>query len=194
MRRTLTAFAAFGAFAALPLTSKAQTLFLEYEGTVDTVQSSPYWSYKPGDRVKGVVKIYPSLAPPDRRPAPDWADYVTGGPTNNFVVSKFGIGNRNEDAMHIQVGSLGQEDRYWLSDISSIEGSLDLDRDYHYFQLRVTGRDLLQGDGIVQTFDARPAKDGSSILAAFMQGVGQFRRTVTFALSRVSVTPGMCRP
>ena len=173
--------------------AEAQPVIVEYEGTVESVEPSPYWDFSPGDSVKGVVKLYPLLAPPDRRPADWWGDYVTGGPSEDFVVSDFVTGNRHEDAIHVLVGSLGQEDRYTLSDIGSIEGG-NQSADFRYFTISVTGKGLLRGDGISQLFDAIPKKDGSSIISAFMQGVGEFRRTVTFALSRVSVTPpGMCR-
>jgi hypothetical protein len=183
----------FVALVALPLLAEAQPVIVEYEGTVESVEPSPYWDFSPGDSVKGVVRLYPLLAPPDRRPADWWGDYVTGGPSENFVVSDLVTGSRHGDAVHLLVGSLGQEDRYTLSDIGSIESG-DPSADLQYFTIGVTGTGLLRGDGVSQSFDAIPEKDGSSIISALMQGVGEFRRTVTFALSRVSMTPpGMCR-
>ena len=187
-------FAALAALAAVPQLSEAQTLtlFLEYEGTVEAVEPSPYWSYEPGDRVKGVVKIHPLLAPPDRRPATFAGDYVTGGTTNDFVVSKLVRGSRITDALHVNVGPLGLADRYTASDIGDMERGNPA-TDHRNFTIQVTRAGLVQDDGIVQSFDAIPKKDGSLIISALIQGVGEFRRTVTFALSRVSLTPGMCR-
>jgi len=183
----------FAALVLLPLTSEAQPVFVQYEGTVESAEPSPYWNFSPGDRVKGVVRLYPLLAPPDRRPADWWGDYVSGGPTADFVVSDFTTGlARHDDSVHLTVGSLGQADRYSLSDIGSIEGGPP--ESFRYFNIAVTGTGLLRGDGIAQSFDAIPEKDGSSIISALMLGVGEFRRTVTFALTRVSLTPGRCRP
>jgi hypothetical protein len=187
--------AAIAVLALLPFAaplSEAQQVIVEYEGRVESVEASPSWDFKVGDSVKGVVRLYPLLAPPDRRPADWWGSYVTGGPTTDFVVSDFVTGNRDEDAVHTLVGSLGQEDRYTLSDIGSIEGGPP--ESFRNFTIGVTGKGLLRGDGIAQSFEAIPKKDGSSIISALMHGVGEVRRTVTFALSRVSMTSGMCRP
>src|SRR5262245_55902943 len=93
--------ALFAALVVLPLLgAEAETpqipLYLQYEGTVKTVESSPYWSFSPGDRVKGVVTIYPSLAPPDRYPIDSYAAYSSGGPSD-FIVSEFVMGDIGGD-------------------------------------------------------------------------------------------------
>src|SRR5688572_6373194 len=101
----------FAALAAIPLLAEAQPVIVEYEGTVESVDPAPYWSFSVGDSIKGIVEIYPLLAPPDRHPA-NWAgSYVSGGPVENFVVSDFVTGNRNDDSIHVDVGSLDSKDR-----------------------------------------------------------------------------------
>jgi hypothetical protein len=180
------------ALAALPLLSEAQPVIVEYEGKVESVDASPYWNFSVGDAIKGIVMLYPLLAPPDRRPARWAGDYVTGGPTDNFVVSDLVTGgNRNDDAVFVNVGSIGTEDRYVLHDIGSIEGGKP--EEFRYFSLQVEGRGLVRDDGIAQSFEARPKTDGSSIVSALMLGFGEFRRTVSFAMSRVTMkVPGSC--
>ena len=189
--------ALYAALIALPLLrAEAQTpqipLHLQYEGTVKTVESSPYWSYSPGDRVKGVVTIYPSLAPPDLRPTDSFADYSSGGPSD-FIVSEFVMGNRGSDYLDIDVGSFGRPDRYRAADRAETVGAPP-GENWRDFTIEVTGMDLVKDDGIGQSFDARPKKDGSSIISALIQGLGEFRRTVTFELSHVSLGPRVCRP
>jgi hypothetical protein len=179
------------AFVALPLVAEAQPLFVEYEGTVESVEPSPHWDFRPGDRVKGVVKIDPSLAPPDSRPIDSFAEYSSGGPSD-FVFSDFVNGNLSGDYLDIQVGLFGRQDRYRLADRAEIVGGTP-GANWRDFTIEVTGMNLVRDDGIVQTFDAIPKKDGSSIVSALLQGLGDLRRTVTFALTRVSVTPGRCR-
>jgi hypothetical protein len=59
----------------------------------------------------------------------------------------------------------------------------------------VTGDNLIQGDGLIQQFDAIPAKDGSRTWGTFFRRIGHtISGFVTFDLSRVSLTPGSCRP
>jgi hypothetical protein len=180
------------ALAALPLLSEAQPLIVEYEGKVESVEPSPYWDFSVGDAIKGTVTIYPLLAPPDRHPA-DWAGlYESGGPTENFVVSEFVTPDRNGDYVNVWVGSSDSEDRYVFSDRSEIIGAKP-GANYRDFSIEVIGKGLVSDDGIVQSFDAIPEKDGSSIVSGLIEGLGEFRRTVMFALSRVSVrTPGSC--
>jgi hypothetical protein len=187
--------AMFAALATLPFVAHAQPVIVEYEGVVEAVEPSPYWDYAVGDSIKGVVRIYPVLAPPDRHSA-DWAGlYESGPPPENFVVSDFVTADRNGDYVNVWVGPASDDnatDRYVLSDRSEIIGAAP-GANWRDFAINVEGRNLVKDDGIAHAFEAIPKKDGSSIVSALIQGLGEFRRVVTFSMSRVSVgMPGSC--
>jgi hypothetical protein len=68
---------------------------------------------------------------------------------------------------------------------TGIEGNLLID---------VQRDGLVHGTDIVQSFDAIPANDGSRISGTLFRLFKNVAYRVSFALSRVSLTPGMCRP
>lgn len=74
--------------AALPSVAHSETLYLEYEGTVTSADPAPWWSYAPGDSVKGLAKICADLAP-DRDPSPLVGQYIATG--TDFVLSNAGL-------------------------------------------------------------------------------------------------------
>jgi hypothetical protein len=172
--------------AALPLVSQAQTLYVQYEGVVVPSTGTLREGYRIGDKVSGTLFIDTLLAPrtnvqPDNgfayygAPSPYPVDFVTGWTTSGNSVGDFvyideGRGP-NTGRNFYQVADVDANRSAWVWAVSSEIKSLDL----------------------VQTFDVKEDDEGS-----FMQGVLTWGRRsieeVVLRLTRMSVTPGQCRP
>ena len=183
----------------LPLAAGAKevTLFLQYEGTIDSIQGCRSCvGFKEGDAVSGVLRINPALAPSDRNPLPTRAEYgnqsdfteispnfvtghATGGKPNDFVSV---VDERGTS----QVGS--GSDSYGVRD-SDGWGT----RKYSQLTIFIqTSRNVIEGDGIAQAFDVAP-EGNERFFGAIFQRVKKGASEVYFNLTRVSLTPGSCR-
>jgi hypothetical protein len=150
------------------------------------VDPAPWWSYEPGDLVKGLVKIHPDLAPTPVVFGNRRADYSSGQFGPDWVASKLVQGSRHSDAAVIDDGI--EVDSYFVIDsVSAPSGP-------RRFELFVEGEALNVGVGLTQSFDAIPGRDGSKARATLEGILNGVDRVVRMALTRVSLTPGMCRP
>jgi hypothetical protein len=184
---------------ALPLTAGANELdlFLQYEGTIDHIQGCRSCvDVKEGEPVSGVLRIKTSLAPSDRNPDVtraeygnqlDWTEVVpdfvtghaTGGRPNDYVSV---VDTRGTSQAGAGLDSYGVRD-------SDGWGTQTYTMLTIFIQ---TSRNVIEGDGIVQTFDVAPIQN-ERFFGAIFQRVAKGASEVYFNLTRVSLTPGSCR-
>jgi hypothetical protein len=196
--------------ALLPLTAGAQEndLFLQYDGTVRDVQGCVTCvSVKPGDAYHGVLRIRTSIAGldptrsrGDRDPNPsvgeygnwpNWEeashwDFVTG--FNPFEgIAQDAIIVRDERGPFQQAGAIF--DSYDVRDAK--------DFGTHHFAAAVVGmqttRNVIFGDGVEQAFDVEPVGN-ERFSGAIFRSIGKWATEIHLDVTRVTLTPGSCRP
>ncbi len=186
-----------------PFVANAEQLLIEYEGTVSSIERGSSLAeippYSIGDPIRGSLFVDTSLAPrdmlPDDQQIGRYADDSSGldfilGPAQSagrapvdFVVvyddwEPAASGAPRQDGIVINDSSFGTD-----GDFNVLLG---LQRP------NLLGQ-LFSGDGLVQSFEARP-EPGVTLWGYIERGFGEFWRIVNFTLDRFSVTPGVCRP
>jgi hypothetical protein len=193
----------------LPFSGSAEILYVEYTGTVASVDDENWFTrldVRVGDPVEGLFKIDTELAPPDLFPAdPTEGLYDTAGVSYNPVDFVTGdsplIGTmvlRGDDAVSIVDNNV----HFPLGHL--FDGFLVIDSNFHdpaspsdviTAGITMSSGDttLISGDGLVQSFVAEspstPDPLGTSISGAVQRIMGEFRYYVGFYVDRLSVTP-----
>ncbi len=201
--------AAAALLAVLPLTAGAQEndLYLQFDGTVSGVQGCVSCaSVKPGDAYHGVLRIHTNIAGldptrtrGDRDPSPsvgeygnwpNWEepaywDFVTG--FNPFE----GIG---QDAIFVR-DERGTSQAGAGSDSYGVRDAKDFGT--HHFAAAVVGmqttRNVIFGDGVEQAFDVEPVGN-ERFFGAIYRGIGKWATEIYLDVTRLTLTPGRCRP
>jgi hypothetical protein len=186
----------------LPLTAAAQErdLYLQFDGIVNTVQGCvTCTSIKPGDSYHGLIKIDASLAGRDRDSNPlvgEYGNYENWDEPSKFdFVTGFNSGGTAHDALRIrderdefQTGP-GQ-DGYFVRDAKGLLGQKGFLAASVGMQ---TGRNVIFGDGVEQAFDV--SEVGNERFVGFIhRGAGKSFVDIVLDLTRVTLTPGSCRP
>ncbi len=189
------------ALVCMPLTAHAETLLVEYEGTISSIDRAPLADAPPysiGDPISGRLVVDLSLAPADRIAKDSTVGrYYGGSPGLDFILgpaqqpgrgpADFAVvyddwqppstGAPREDGMIINDSSIGTDGDFNLL--------LGLSRPNPLGQ-------LFSSDSLRQSFVVE-SKPGTTLWGYIEQGFGEFWRVVNFTLGRLSVTPGVCR-
>jgi hypothetical protein len=183
-----------------PLAAGAQTLFVEYEGTVSSIDRGPLAevpSYSVGDAIRGTLTIDAARAPSDEVDNRQIGRYYGGSPGIDFILGPRDpaeIGSADlvvvyDDWDPSSDGS-PREDGFLINDTSiGQDGASSL-----VLGLRrpnLLGQ-LFSNDGLLQSFEAKP-EAGANLWGYVERGFGEFWRIVNFTLDRFSVRPGVCR-
>jgi hypothetical protein len=193
-----------GSLLLLPFAVGAETVYVEYEGTVSgiyennelcRVQSS--LGFTVGDPVKGVLKIDTDLPIPDSDPFdPSRSLYgaTTFGPTVvDFITGYTTPAGMSKDNALVLDNAQGFGDVYNVNDV---EGQFTANEHSLFLEVTKSAGDLISSDSLVQSFTAVPAEDGSTLIGRVTGRIVNDLRTslreVVFALTRISVTPGRC--
>jgi hypothetical protein len=181
------------AHAMLPAAAHAELIFVDYEGVVLYLKNDPPTSYGVGDRFAGRLTIDTVLAGPDREPEDSnygfygtyAVDFVTGYlPFSDGVTDRVGV--RHDTA------SLD----YFGLDSFIVADSRNAGRaDEHQLIIAAFDREIVNDDGIVQSFELRPSSNHSdrSLSAALQWGFSAVQE-VAVSLTRLSVRPASCFP
>jgi hypothetical protein len=194
MKRTIVA-----ALLCVPFGANAQTLLVEYQGTVSSVDRAHLAeppSHSVGDSIAGSFLIDTALASPDRLSDPRIGRYTGGTSAADFILAPREPGAPGS-------GDLLLVHDNWVSmDAGPYDGFLIRDRSIGTegeFNL-VLGLQrpnflgqLFANDGIRQSFSVQPEPD-VNLWGYIERGFGEFWRVVHFTLDRFTVTPGVCRP
>lgn len=193
----------------LPLTAGAQErdLFLQYDGTVSEVQGCVTCvSVKPGDSYHGVLRIHSTIAgldpmrvDGDRDPSPSVGEY--GNWPNweepsywDFVTGFNPSRGTAQDALLVRDGR-GEFQAGAGSDFYGARDAKDFGT--HQFSAVSVGmqttRNVIFGDGVEQAFDVEE-QGNERFFAAIFRGIGKFASEIYLDVTRITLTPGMCRP
>jgi|KBSSwiStaDraftv2_1062776.scaffolds.fasta_scaffold164815_2 hypothetical protein len=183
---------------------------LEYWGTVTEATSRPR---SVGDAVHGMVRIDTRVAPPDFSfYFPEWAgeyDVNQECPRNCLPERTEPSGFVTSPGIKDLGGPVYDRVRVIDSDLDPL-GEWDRDeysvRDYEirpyaegagWQQLEIgvaSPLDFIMGDGLVQSFDLRPAESGGGALGQFVSFLDGVASGFSFAIERIRATPHVCRP
>lgn len=193
MRKNITA-----ALLCVPIAAGAQTLVVDYQGTVSSVDGgTPAEAprYAVGDSIGGRLLIDLGLAPPDELAG----DATIGRYSSTSFLSDFilgpsrpaGLGAASSDLLLVYDDwSTTPQDGILIHDRSS-----GIDGEFHLVlgMLRPTllGQ-LFTDDGPLQSFTVE-REPGVNLWGYIEEGFGELWRGVHFALDRFSVRPGVCR-
>jgi hypothetical protein len=190
----------------IPFVARAELIFVEYEGTISRVDNPHCFcplEFDVGDAIGGVLTIDSGRAPPDLFdddprnsqhtsvvdyggfPVRSGIDYIAGGGVPGFFANDV---VRVADDLEIDAGGvLARRDIFMVMNSSIGE----FDRSRIVLEVASPDLDLVSGDGIAQSFTADDPDDlGGSLVLGL---IGRTYRAFTFALSRITVTPGRCR-
>jgi hypothetical protein len=176
----------------LPLTARAEPIFVDYVGKVGTLQSDgdPITDFYVGQPIRGRLIIDTVLAGPDRNdPYPGigsysnpGVDFITGGPETLPFGSP-------RDQVWSDVYTPLRSSRYHQIVDASMS---DLD-DYSSFQINVSNLPHeLSDDRLLKAFKAEPKKDGSMISSALVRIKNGVQSSVQFLIDKVSYMPQSC--
>jgi hypothetical protein len=191
------------ALVCIPFAAHAQKLFVEYEGTVSSIERGSSLAeippYTIGESITGTLVIDTARAPRDAVPSdPQVGRYYWGSPGLDFVLGPAHSAGRG-DADFVLVydnwdpPSTGapQEDGITIND-SSIGTDGDFNLLLGLSRPNLLGQ-LFANDSLEQSFVVE-REAGTTLWGYIERGFGEFRRIVNFALDRISVTPGgVCR-
>jgi hypothetical protein len=181
-----------------PLAVNAQTLRVEYQGTVSSVERMELAEAPPyavGDAISGTLIIDATLAPPDSSAGdPHFGRYSSGSAGTDFVLGPTRVEGRGTGDL-VQVHDDWSSptdapyDGFFVRDQSiGTEGAFNI---VLGMQRPTLLGQLFSDDGLVQSFDVE--SDAGTTLWGFIErGFGEFWRLVSFTLDRFSVTPGVC--
>ena len=179
----------------IPFALNAQELFVEYEGTVLSIERASLAESPPfsiGDPIKGTLRIQTGRAPADDLPGDSQIGQYFGGGGFDFIMgTRRPPGGRHSDSVIVYNDwepwpGAPPEDGIIIND------SWLAPNDQFNFLLGLSPvGQLFSDDTLEQSFDVRST--GINIWAYIERGLGEFRRVVNFRLSRLSVTPGVCR-
>jgi hypothetical protein len=181
-------------------------LNVEYWGTVtSSYDGSGPATHKVGDSLHGLIRVDTSLAPPDRATsAADEGNYIWNNfcdricpprvdAPSGFVTSDLSkIRGTSDDFVSVfDLFSMsgGYADTFTLMDREQSPGQiLEL-------QLGILAPvDFIRGDGLIQSFDIRPADVGAKVAdGRFAEFFNAFSRTFDFVVDRLRVSPKVCR-
>ena len=189
--KLLVLLAALPLLAAMPRASRAELLFVDYDGVV-TGSSGQYVSaYALGERVRGRLAIDTELAGPRLYGnsyysafGTDWGardvspDFVTGCNLPN----QYGNGtDRASFALHAPDGNGGFYGAFSIADDTAWGRGYGI-------ELSALGPQFLERMDFKQSIDLK-ASDVKSLLGTILEGTDQW---VTLTLSRLSMKPGRC--
>jgi hypothetical protein len=183
----------------IPFAANAQDLFVQYEGTVSSIERAPSAELPPfaiGDPIKGTLRIQPGRAPTDALQGdPHMGQYFGGfgvefikGPTHPAwgepadSVTVYNDWQPPSPVAPLQDGIIMNDSWYAADDQFNL-----------LLGLQGANTRLFRTDALEQSFDVE-SEPGISLWGYIERGLGEFRRVVNFTLSRLSVTPGSCRP
>jgi hypothetical protein len=184
-----------------PFLADAQTLLVEYQGTVSSVDRAPLAEavpYSVGDSISGTLIIDAALAPLDKLPGdPRIGRYSGGTPGVDFILGPTrpaGPGTGDlllvYDNWASPSGSAAPQDGILIRDQSiGTEGEFNVV--LGMLRPNLLGQ-LFFDDGPVQTF-AVEREPGTSLWGYIERGFGELWRAVNFTLDRFSIRPGVCR-
>jgi len=183
---------------------------LEYWGTVTEATSGPR---SVGDAVHGVVRIDTRVAPRDFSfYYPEWAgeyDVNQECPRNclpertepsGFVTSSGirDLGGPVYDSVRVidsDLDPLGEWDRDEYSVRDYEIRPYELGAGSQQLEISVgSPLDFIMGDGLVQSFDLRPAESGGAAGGTFVSFFEDVASVFSFAIDRIRATPHVCRP
>jgi hypothetical protein len=189
----------FAALLCLPFAADAEKLFVEYEGTVSSVERASLAdapSYSIGDPIEGTLIIETDLAPPDRhRSDSSVGRYYGGSPGANFVLgAEHPPANGSGDVVIVYDDWLAEDgsrrDGFFVNDRSiGTDGEFNLV--LGLLRPNSLGQ-LFASDALAQSFTVENVP-GTTLWGHVERGFGEFWRIVSFTLNRFSVTPGVCR-
>jgi hypothetical protein len=193
----------------LPLTAGAQErdLFFQFDGVVSGVQGCVTCvSVKAGDPYHGVLRIHTTIAgldptrtSGDRNPSPSIGDY--GNWENweepaywDFVTGFNPFEGIGQDAVRVR-DERGTQQAGAGSDFYGARDAKDWGT--HQFAAVSLGmqttRNVIFGDGVEQSFDVAP-QGNERFFAAIYRGIGKFATEIYLDVTRMTLTPGSCRP
>jgi hypothetical protein len=181
------------------LAANAQTLLVEYQGTVSSVDHAELGEpppYAVGDSISGRLVIDASLAPPDNSIGdPRLGRYSSGSAGTDFVLGPTRVAGPGSGDL-VQV-----HDDWGSADTAPYDGflvrdqSIGTDGEFNVVlgmqRPNLLGQ-LLFDDGLAQSF-AVEREPGTTLWGYIERGFGEFWRVVNFTLDRFSVKPGVCR-
>jgi hypothetical protein len=186
-------FASLLVLPALAPPASAGILLVEYEGTVAQVESwpsAPDFGYAVGDSIKGVLEIDTAIAPPDLF---DWTPLqgayrvVEDQESPNFVTGDRLTSGRHWDIVHV-LNEPGR-DEYGVTDRADATSPTSYSRIFSLTAVWPEGGPITD-DGLSQSFEAVPAKDGS-VLSGLIQrvrgGMNFFTTTISLSVNRMEV-------
>ena len=184
----------------IPFVANAEVLFVQYEGTVSSIDRASQAEAPPfsiGDPIRGTLRIQPSRAPADALPQDPHNGRYYGGVGFDFITGPRPplVGGEHADSVIVyndwEPPSNGapREDGIimndsWFSADDQFNLLLGLQR--------FNSGQLFSTDALEQSFDIKSVP-GRPMWGYIERGLGEFRRVVNFTLSRFSITPGSCR-
>jgi len=192
----------FAALLCMPCAVHAQKLLVEYEGIVSSVDRASLAEAPPhsiGDFISGSFIIDAALAPLDMlADDPQIGRYYGGSPGPDFIVGPAQAPGRGSadfvlvyDNWDPPSTGAPQEDGIIIND-----SSIGTDGDFNLLlglQRPNTFGQIFTDDALAQSFSVEPST-GTNMWGYIEQGFGEFWSVVDFALTRLSVTPRVCRP
>jgi hypothetical protein len=182
-----------------PLAASAQTLLVEYQGTVSSIERSPLAEAPPyavGDSVSGRLIIDAALAPRDTAADPLLGRYSSGGAGIDFILGPTRSAGPGSGDLVLVYDDWSSADAAPHDGILIRDQSIGTDGEFNLVlglqRPNVLGQ-LFFDDGLAQSFVAEP-EAGVSLWGFIERGFGELWRAVSFTLERFSVTPGVCRP
>ncbi len=183
----------------IPLAANAQDLFVQYEGTVSSIERASPLAEAPafsiGDPIKGTLKIQPGRAPMDGASDDPHIGQYFGGFGFDFIMGPpHPAGGEPHDSVTLyndwEPPSPGapRQDGVIMNDSWFGPG----DQFNLLLGLQGASTQLFSSEALEQSFDVE-SEPGLIIWGYIERGLGEFRRVVNFTLSRFSVTPGSCR-
>jgi hypothetical protein len=184
----------------VPCGAHSQQLFVEYEGTVSSIDRASLAEAPPysiGDAIRGTLIIDTALAPADELGGNARIGRYYGGSRGlDFILGPVHEAGRSsgdlllvrndwqptagaprEDGLIIRDRSIGTDGNYDLL--------LGLQRP------NLLGQ-LFANDSLAQSFEVE-SKSGTNLWGYIERGFGEFWRAVRFTLDRFSVAPRVCR-
>ena len=176
-------------FLALPFVARAETLYVQYEGQVLNLdeRGGPVVGYRIGDRVSGTLLIDTLLATPNIIAPPPHEILHYGGShegLTNFVTGFARGGVPAADFVGIERGPMGTI-RYDV-----VDGPYPRDSG-RTISISASSPNIKEV-ALSQTIDVKQEEPGSILRGAILLGKGA--GDVLLRLTRMSVTPGQCRP
>jgi hypothetical protein len=182
---------ALGLLLLLPLTGRAELIFVDYAGTVSYDNPDPEigGQHTVGDHVSGRLTIDTAVAsggPTSSKVAnygPNQASFEP--PYKGFVTAPGGDGYNSFDSVSICNGCKSDGAGGWLDYIDIADD---------FFHINVTNHDFIANLGLKQSFDftAADVTGPGESLSAWMGLRAEAGRAFELVLSHVSMRPGQC--